>query len=130
MSDQANANKALVRRLIEEVLNGGDLDLIAELYTPAQASAARDWIEPFRASFPDVHMGIRELIAEGDTVIGHFACSATHTGTWLGHEPTGRRFTAIAEVGVYRFRDGKIVDSWMLEDNLERLIQLGILAGG
>jgi hypothetical protein len=49
-------NKATVRRLVEEVLNGGDLEVIDELYTPKLAGAAKRWIAPFRASFPDVHM--------------------------------------------------------------------------
>jgi predicted ester cyclase len=121
------ANKAVVQRLIDEVLNGGDLDLIDDLYTPDQAAAARDWIAPFRASFPDVRMDTVELIAEGDVVIGRFTCTATHTGTWLGHPPTGRRFSGIAEVNRYRIRDGRIADTWTLEDNLERLRQLGLL---
>jgi predicted ester cyclase len=47
-------------------------------------------------------------------------------GDWLGHAPTGRRFEAVAEVSIYRFRDGRIVESWGLEDNLGRLEQLGL----
>jgi predicted ester cyclase len=121
------ANKAVVQRLVNEVLNGGNLDLIDDLYTPDQAQAARDWITPFRASFPDVHMDTVELLAEDNIVIGRFTCTATHTGTWLGHPPTGRRFTAINEVNRYRIRDGRIAESWTLEDNLERLVQLGLL---
>jgi hypothetical protein len=61
-------NKAIVRRLIAEVLNGGHLEVIDELYTPELARAAKGWIAPFRASFPDVHMEIVELIAEGDCI--------------------------------------------------------------
>jgi hypothetical protein len=76
-------NKATVRRLIEEVFNGGRLEVIDELYTPELAPAARRWITPFRASFPDVHMEVVELIAEGDQVVGRFTCSATHRPpTW------------------------------------------------
>jgi predicted ester cyclase len=93
----ADRNKATVRRLVEEVLNGGRLEVIDELYAPGLAAGARDWIAPFRASFPDVRMEIIELIAEGETVAGHFTCSATHTGTWPGHPPTGRRFERIDE---------------------------------
>jgi len=119
-------NKATVRRLVEEVLNGGQLEVIEELYAPELAAAAREWITPFRASFPDVRMDIIDLIAEGDMVAGHFTCSATHTGTWLGHPPTGRRFENIDEIGIYRLRDGKIVHAWTLEDNLTRLNQLGL----
>jgi hypothetical protein len=76
-------NKATVRRLIEDVLNGGHLEAIDELYAPELAPAARRWITPFRASFPDVHMEVIELIAEGDKVVGRFTCSATHLGVWL-----------------------------------------------
>ena len=120
-------NKAAVRRLVKEVLNGGRLDVIDELYAHGLAGEAREWIAPFRASFPDVRMEVLELIAEGETVVGRFACSATHTGEWLGHPPTGRRFEAIDEVGIYRFRDGRIVSAWGIEDNLTRLEQLGLL---
>src|SRR5215207_6628387 len=107
-------NKAVVRRLVDEVLNGGRLEVVDELYAPALAPEAKAWITPFRASFPDVHMEVIELIAEGDTVVGRFTCSGTHLGDWLGYAPTGRRFEAIDEVGIYRFRDGRIVETWGL----------------
>ncbi|HZA83568.1 MAG TPA: ester cyclase [Actinomycetes bacterium] len=119
-------HKAVVRRLVEEVLNGGRLELIDELYAPGLAPAARRWIAPFRASFPDVHMEIVDLVAEGDQVVGRFTCSATHLGEWLGHAPTGRRFERVDEVSIFRFRDGRITQVWSLEDSLDRLRQLGL----
>jgi predicted ester cyclase len=122
----SEANKGVVRRLVAEVLNGGRLEVIDELYAPELAAAARGWIAPFRASFPDVHMEVVELIAEGDKVVGRFACSATHLGTWLGQAPTGRRFEGVDEVAIFRFRDGRIVHAWSLEDSLGRLRQLGL----
>jgi predicted ester cyclase len=122
----SEANKTVVRRLVDEVLNGGHLELIDVLYAPEIALAARRWITPFRVSFPDVHMEIVELIAEGDKVVGRFTCSATHLGQWLGHAPTGRRFERVDEVSIFRFRDGKIVQVWSLEDTLGRLHQLGL----
>jgi ketosteroid isomerase-like protein len=93
---------------------------------PELAAATRDWIAPFRASFADVHMETVELIAEGDKVVGRFTCSATHRGAWLGQAPTGRRFERVDEVWIFRFRDGKIVHTWSLEDTLGRLRQLGL----
>jgi predicted ester cyclase len=123
MSEQ---NKAAVRRLVEEVLNGGYLEAIDELYTLELAGAAKRWIAPFRDSFPDVHMEIVELIAEGDKVVGRFTCSATQLGAWLGRAPTGRRFERVDEVSIFRFRDGKIAHAWSLEDTLGRLQQLGL----
>jgi predicted ester cyclase len=119
-------NKGFVRRLVEEVLNGGRMEVIDELYAPAPAAEAKAWIAPFRASFPDTQMEVLDLIAERDTVVGRFTCSGTHLGEWLGFAPTGRRFEAIDEVSIYRFRDGRIVETWGLEDNLGRLEQLGL----
>ncbi|WP_395108361.1 ester cyclase [Actinomadura sp. SCN-SB] len=127
--------KQMVRRLVTEVINGGHLELVDRLYVPALADRVRGWIGAFREAFPDVHMDIVELIAEpapgavGEvTVVGRFTCSGTHTGTWRGHSPTGRRFTGIDEVGIYRLADGRIVEAWTLEDTLTRLQQLGLPA--
>ena len=123
----AHPGKALVRRLVDEVLNGGRLDVIDELYSPNLAEKARAWIAPFRASFPDVDMTVLDLVAEGDTVVGRFTCSATHQGDWLGHAPTGRRFENVDEVSIFRTVNGKITSVWSLEDNLARMQQLGFL---
>ena len=118
--------KAVVRRLIDEVLNAGRIEVVDELYTPAMAARSRAWIEPFLASFSDVRMEVVELVAEGDTVVGRFRCSGTHTGTWLGHPPTGRRFEDVDEVYVFHFRNGRIASAWGLEDTVVRLRQLGL----
>jgi predicted ester cyclase len=123
---ETDVNKAVVRRLIDEVMNGGRMEVLDELYAPALARAARRWIAPFRASFPDMRMEIVDLIAEGDRVVGRFACSATHLGDWLGHPPTGRRFEKVAEVYIFRLREGRIVHAWGLEDTFGRLEQLGL----
>jgi predicted ester cyclase len=122
----SEANKTVVRRLVAEVFNGGRLEVIDQLYAPELAEDAKRWIAPFRASFPDVHIEIVELIAEGDKVVARFTCSATHQSDWLGHAPTGRRFERIDEVWILRLRDGRIVHVWSLEDTLGRLQQLGL----
>jgi predicted ester cyclase len=122
----SESNKAIVRRLVGEVFNGGRLDVVDELYAPELAAGARRWIAPFRSSFPDVHMQVVDLIAEGDKVVGRFRCSATHLGEWLGKAPTGRRFERVDEVWIFRLRDGRIVHAWSLEDSLSRLRQLGL----
>jgi predicted ester cyclase len=124
--DTAAENKAVVARLIDEVLNGGRLDLIGELLPPEAAVAARQWIEPFRAAFPDVEMRTVELLSEGDRVAGHFRCPGTHLGRWRGHEPTGRAFQDVEEVYFFTVKEGRIVDAWGLEDTVRRQEQLGL----
>ena len=121
-----HVHKAVIRRLVNDVLNGGRLDVIDDLYAPELVDDAKRWITPFQVSFPDMRMEIIELVAEGDSVVGRFTCSATHLGEWLGHPPTGRRFEAIDEVSIFRFREGRIVEAWGIEDNLTRLEQLGL----
>jgi predicted ester cyclase len=120
-------NKAVVRRLVEEVMNAGRLEVLDELYSPSMAAAARRWITPFRESFPDVKMTVVDLVAEGDKVAARFTCSATQQGEWQGHPATGRRFERVDEVYFFRLQDGRIVHAWGLEDNLARMRQLGHL---
>ena len=124
---EASAAKALVSRLVEEVMNEGRVDVLPEIYTDRLATAARKWIEPFLASFADVEMRIVEIVAEDDRVVGRFLCSGTHVGPWLGHPATGRRFHDIPEVYFFTIRDGRIAAAWGLEDTFDRLRQLGIL---
>jgi predicted ester cyclase len=119
------AGKDVVRRWAAEMVVGGDLDVADELFSPDLAASARQWVAPFRASFSDVHMQVVALVAEGDQVAGRFRCSGTHTGTWLGHPPTGRRFD-VDEVYFFRVHGGRIVEMWGLEDTAERLRQLGL----
>jgi predicted ester cyclase len=102
------ANKALVRRLVEEVVNQRNADPLDELAKGAFARLARRWISPFRSAFPDFRMEVVGLVAEGDTVVGHFKCSGTHQGEWLGVAATGRRFEDVDEIYVFQVENGKL----------------------
>ncbi len=119
-------NKAVVRRLVDEVMNTGRLDSIAGLFSPDKALEAERWIAPFRTSFPDMRMDIVDLIAEGDKVVGRFVCSGTHLGEWRRHPPTGHRFEAVDEVYFFELSGGRIVDAWGVEDTMGRMEQLGL----
>lgn len=120
----AEQGKALLRRLIEEVINQGRLEVTDELFSPELAAAARESSAAFQAAFSDWHMEVVDLIAEDDKVVGRFRCSGTHTGPWLGNPPTGRRFEQVDEVAILRVKDGRFVDYWALEDTAGRLQQL------
>jgi predicted ester cyclase len=87
----SEANKTVVRRLVDEVFNGGHLEGLDELYAPELAPATKRWIAPFRASFPDVHMEIVELIAEGDKVVGRLRVSVMLRAPDMKTGPTGLR---------------------------------------
>ena len=118
--------KDAVRRFIDEAVNGGRDELIDELFAAELTDWVRDWFGAFRASFPDMRMEVIEHVADGDTVVGRFACSATHLGEWRGHAPTGRRFEDVDEVYFFRFEGDRIAGVWGVEDSLDRFRQLGL----
>ena len=118
--------KAAVGRLIDEVMNAQRLEVADDLCTPRVARRWRAWVTPFLASFPDMRMEIVQLVAEADTVVGRFRCSATHLGEWRGHAPSGRRFENVDEVYFFTFEDERIASAWGIEDTADRLRQLGL----
>jgi predicted ester cyclase len=124
----SDGHRRVIERLVAEVMNEGHLEVLDELYTPGLARAARRWIAPFLASFSDLDMRVVEVLSDGDGAAARFSCSGTHTGTWRGHAPTGRRFVDVAEVYFFRFEGTRIAHAWGLEDNETRLRQLGLPA--
>jgi predicted ester cyclase len=121
-------NKRLVHRLVE-IVNDRDFESVDEVATGQIARDVRRWVGPFRESFPDFQMELLDVIAEGDKVVGYFKCSGTHEGEWRGHAPTGRRFESVDEVYIFRVDNGKLASALaVVEDNLTRLTQLGLLA--
>ena len=118
-------NKAMVQRLMEAI-NTGDMDIVDELFTPELASLTKRSFTAFRSAFPDWHMEIAELVAEGNTVVGRFRCSGTNQGDFKGVPPTGKRME-VDEVYFLRVEGGKFVEFWGLEDDLARMRQLGLI---
>jgi predicted ester cyclase len=119
--------KALVCRLVDQVINGGKLDLVEELFAPELAEPVRQAFTSFRAAFPDWREEIVDMVAEGDKVAVRFRCSGTLQGEFMGVKPNGRR-QEVDEVFFLRVQDGRFVEYWVLEDNLARLRQLGAIS--
>jgi predicted ester cyclase len=119
-------NKAMVRRMAEAI-NTQDMNLIDELFVPEIAGPTRRSFTAFRSAFPDWHMEVVELVAEGDTVVARFRCSGTNEGEFKGTPPTGRRME-VDEVYFLRVEDGEFAYFWSLEDDLKRMRQLGLIA--
>src|SRR5215217_3931340 len=98
----SGANKELVRRLVDAVVNRRNEAALDDVATGELAEAARRWIGPFREAFPDFRMEIVDLIAEDDKVVAHFKCSGTHRGEWRGRDATGNRFEGVDEIYIFR----------------------------
>ncbi len=125
-------NIALYRRLIEDGVGIGNLDLLDELLDPDITLPTIDsfgapTIEglkqinaAFRAGAPDLRATIDEIYATGDWVAARLTWTGTHSGELLGMAPTGRRFS-VAEFEIVRCREGRIVDLRELV-NIEDLV--------
>jgi predicted ester cyclase len=117
----------LVARLVE-IVNAGEVERLEEVASGQVAEAARRWIGPFRESFPDFRMELVDTVAEPDKVAAYFKCSGTQLGEWQGRPPSGRSFSAIDEVYIFRVADGKLAGAIaVIEDNLTRMRQLGLV---
>jgi predicted ester cyclase len=113
----------VVRRLVDDVVNGGDLDRLDELCTPSLASKLRGAFGAFRSAFPDWHQEVREFVTDGDTVVARMRCTGTHHGKWQGLAATGRRMS-VDEVYFFRVAGDRITGLWGLEDTWTRMRQL------
>ncbi|MGH3133461.1 MAG: ester cyclase [Gaiellaceae bacterium] len=107
-------NTALVRRYYEEVLNGRDLDAVGEYFTDERIiEGVRAGCFAYFRAFPDLHLSIDELIAEGDRVFCRSTATGTHDGEYKGIPPTGRHVAA-ESAEVFTIADGKFVGYWCL----------------
>ncbi len=132
-------NKALVRRVYEEAINRGNMAVVDELNSPNYVAHDPGFPQPvrgpeglkqyflvFRSAFPDVHITIEDMIAEGDTVVTRQTSRGTHQGDLMGIPPTGKQI-AVTGMAIHRLANGKFVESWINADNLGLLQQLGVI---
>ncbi len=130
-------NKAIVRRLNDEVWSKGRLEMIDELIAedfvatvvgaPDQIRGPqgfREFVVMYREAFPDLRITIDEQIAEGETVVTRWTATGTNEGELMGMAATGKQATT-AGINVNRVSGGKLVEGWGLFDQLGLLQQLG-----
>ena len=77
------------------------------------------------AAFPDFHIDIEDMIAEGDRIVARVTGSGTHQGEFMGIAPTGNR-VEFSVIDIARIVEGKIVEHWSNSDQLGLIRQLGV----
>ena len=110
-------NKAVVRRFMMEALSGRNLsaadDVLAPNYvnrmTGADLAAFKQMLTGMSTALTDVRFEIEDLVAEGDAVVARWKMEATHTGSFMGESPTGKKISARG-LTYYRLANGKIVE--------------------
>jgi predicted ester cyclase len=129
----------VVRRLIEEGFNEGNLELVEAITSPALvehqdfgpdhapgAAGVVAVVESLRRAFPDFRMTIEDLADVDGTVWLRMIATGTNTGPFMGNPPTGRSMR-IWVFDAIRVENGLIVEHWGVPDRLGCLLQLGIV---
>jgi predicted ester cyclase len=134
-------NKLIALSLLQ-ALNARDLsvwskylaeDYIAEhpgVCVPLDKSRSMGYQQRFVTAFPDIHLEVLHILAEGDHVLIHWRGSGTHaerlatvTGATI---PPSRRTVRVWGALLTEVREGKIAREWLYWDQLSVLAQLGI----
>ncbi len=128
-------NKSVVRHFSEEFKNKGNHAIVDELFTPdfvyhlpiPGLAPGREGMKQVGAlvssAFPDVHVTVEDLLADGDKVVERITAHATSKGDFAGIPPTGKPVTW-TEMHVYRIEGGKIAELWSELDMLGLTQQL------
>src|SRR6266511_5622298 len=140
-TDQATSNKATFTRF-QEALSSGDWEHISKTIDevvepdalirtplPSEATGAELAKEVFARlfrGFPDLHVTVEDLIAEGDKVVARNTVTGTHDGEYMGLPPTGKSIT-YNEIFIARFVNGRIAEIWGVVDVFSQLKQLGMI---
>jgi predicted ester cyclase len=138
MSMSVEQNKAVARRVVEELLNhDGNLDVADELFSAEYvgyvagfedlhgAEAVKHFAATERQAIPDLKNTVEEQMSEGEKVVTRYRAQGTHSGeTEAFGPPTGNRID-IAGMVIDRVVGGKIVQSWIVYDALGMMQQLG-----
>ncbi|MEA2524324.1 MAG: hypothetical protein QOF73_1551 [Thermomicrobiales bacterium] len=125
---KAFENKEIVRRLMEDVLGRGRLQLLPELvagdyvghfaigdhYGP---EGVRIEVVAYRTAFPDLVVTLDDLLADGDKVIRRFTVRGIHRGPFLTAAASGRP-VVLRGIGIDRMVRGRLVESWVQVDGL------------
>ena len=133
-------NKKLIRYLIDEALNKGNLAVADKhfasdyvVHIPSRPDDGRrgpqifkDVIGMWRAAFSDWHLTIENLVAEGDFVANRFTTRGTHTGPMMGIPPTGKTMVVHGQE-LHRLANGQVAETWVCDDIPSILQQLGIV---
>ena len=129
-------NKAIVRRFNKEFLEEGNTSVLDELVHPdfvnhtaaPGVAKGKEGLIHFvngimRVSFPDLSVEIYEQVAENDLVTTRKAFHATHLGSFMGIEPTGKKII-LNVIDIIRLKDEKYFEHWAIRDTQDLLRQL------
>jgi predicted ester cyclase len=126
--DAANAHDdELLSTTIDEVFAPDALIATPLSIRAAGGQAIKEVFATLHHAFPDLHIEVDDVIAEGDKLVSRHTVTGTHCGgEYLGLAPTGKSVT-YDEIFVVRFEHGRIAQTWGIVDVLAQMRQLGVV---
>ena len=132
-------NKALVRQLVEEIFNRGNIGRADEFLAPdfvereelppgipRDREGVKQLTTMLRSAFPDFKATIDDIVAEGDKVVIRQTWSGTQKGEFMGMPPTGKSIS-FGVIDIIRAANGKFVEHWGVMDSMLMMQQLGAM---
>jgi predicted ester cyclase len=110
---------------LEEVVASDVISHPARLGQAPGLEGVKQLFSSLYAAFPDFHIDIEDMIAEGDRIVARVTGSGTHQGEFMGIAPTGNR-VEFSAIDIARIVEGKIVEHWSNSDQLGLIQQLGV----
>jgi steroid delta-isomerase-like uncharacterized protein len=78
------------------------------------------------AAFPDLHVHVEDLVADGEKIVTRYSVHGTHNGELMGIPPTGKA-VSIGGIAIDRFENGQSIEHWEFYDQMGMMQQLGVI---
>ena len=130
--------KTAAQNLIEKGFNQKDLSAFEAYFStnlkdhalppgiPEGFEGRKMFYSAFLAAFPDLHVHIEDVLAEGDKLVTRWSARGTHSGELMGIPPTGKQ-VSVGGTAIDRFENGQSVEHWEIFDQVGLMQQLGVI---
>lgn len=122
--EQLKKNREFIIKYFNAMSGNAKTRALCERYTTDEK--LMEHIAFFEGAFPKYELFIEEIMAEGNKILIQARATGTNTGEFNGIPPTGRQMDLPFAIR-YTLENGKIVDHWLIADQMLLLEQLGIM---
>ena len=136
MSTNRKANIELIRHLFMDGFTGGNMEIIDEVFhpefelnhpsLPPGIEGVKTIVKMNNDAFAGWRFTIHDLICDDDKVVARYTGSGIHVNSFMGEQPTGKE-VKLNGISIYLIKDNRIIKDWYVPDELNFLIQLGII---
>ncbi len=135
--NSVQANKAIVRRYVDEVQNGHSIEALETIFSnnfidhtnafggvfQGIEGLKQGYLDMLKA-FPDFRATIHDQIGEEDKVVTYKTITGTHKEAFLGIPATGEKIE-FKVIDIFRIEENLIAECWFLFEELRFMQQLG-----